>query len=430
LRSLDLEVRTIELPNGLAVAIAPLPHLHTVSLVVGVRVGSRYETGATNGISHFLEHMLFRGTAQHPTAYEFNLAVEELGGTLEAATGSDVTTYQLTLPPEHLEHGLAVTAEIFGEPTFRHVELEKRIIREEILESLDEDGREVDADDLAHRALFGSHPLGLKIAGTEATLARFGEADLRAWHARYYVARNASLAIAGAVDPTHAEALARRCFMPLREGTRHDPPAYTGAMRGPRWSYVASTGSQTEVRIALPSFGEHHPRKIAMELLARVLDDGMSSRLFRTIIEDTGLAYEAFGVFEPYEDVGILLVGAAIEHSKTAELVRTMLDLLAGLRDAPITERELRKVKTRALFDLRAMLDDSAAVAEMLAIHRLFGIDDSIAEIASRIEATTVDEIAAAARETIRPDHLQVVAVGALSDALERETRRIVQAFR
>ncbi|UJR78854.1 M16 family metallopeptidase [Sandaracinus amylolyticus] len=425
-----LDVRTRTLTNGLPIVVAPLPHLHTATLMVGVRVGSRHETTANAGISHFLEHMLFRGTAEHPTAHEFNLAVEELGGTLHAATRADFTTYELTVPPEHAIEGLAILAEIFGTPSLRNLELEKRIVREEILEGVDEDGRDVDPDDIAHRAVFGVHPLGAKIAGSETSLSKFGEADLRAWHAKHYVARNAVVVAAGAVDPDEITRTAERCFGILASGERQEPSPFTKPTRGPRFTYVDSTGSQTDVRVSLPSVGEKDPLRYATDLLTRVLDDGMSTRLFRTVVEDTGLAYETFGSFDPYEDTGLVVVGAAIEHNKTASLVTTVLDLLVGLRDRPIEPRELAKAKKRALFDLTAVLDDAEGIAEWLVMDRIFELGESLERIAERIDAVTLDDLAAAAQRTIRPDHLQVVAVGVLPESVERETKRIVQAFR
>lgn len=428
--ALRIEVKRSVLANGLPIAIAPMPHLHTATVMVGVRVGSRHESAALAGISHFLEHMLFRGTAEHPSAFEFNHAVEALGGTLHAATRTDFTTYELTLPPEHVAEGIALLSEIFRGPTLRNLDVEKRIVREEILEGIDEDGRDVDPDDLAHRAVFGTHPLGWKIAGSEANLERFTEADLRAWHAQHYVARSSALAVTGAIDPDEIARVVERCFGDLPAGERQVPAPFVRAVRGPRFSYADSTGSQTDVRIAMPSVGERDPLRYPTELLFRVLDDGMSTRLFRTVVEDMGLAYETFGGYEPYDDVGIVVVGAAIEHSKTPELVQTALDLIAGLRDREVEPGELAKAKTRALFELRSILDDAEAIAESLVIDRIFGIDRTLEQIAQQIEAATIAELAIAARAAIRPDHLQVIAVGALPERIERETKRIVQAFR
>lgn len=407
-----------------------MPHLHTVSIAIGVRVGSRHESDAENGISHFLEHMLFRGTAELPTAFEFNLAIESLGGTLQAATRTDFTTYELTLPPEHAEAGLAICAQLFGTPVLRNLELEKRIVREEILEGLDEDGRDVDPDDLAHAALFGAHPLGFKIAGGDSTLARFDERALRAWHARHYVARNASLAVAGAIDPSAIEAAIARSFGGIAGGEAQRPTPYARASRGPRLHYVESTGSQTDVRVVLPSVGEEHALETPTAMLARILDDGMSTRLFRTVVEDTGLAYETFGELDTYEDVGVFMIGASIEHAKTASLVSTVLGLLTDLRDGEIEARELEKARARALFDLRRLLDAGAAIAELLAADLLFQRQRTLEMLRERIERVTLEDVRAAARHTLRGDSLQVIAVGLLSEGIERETKRLVAGFR
>jgi predicted Zn-dependent peptidase len=428
--SLAIDIRRQRLDNGLELAVVPLPHLHTVTIVVAVRVGSRYESAANNGISHVLEHMLFRGTAAYPSAFEFNLAVEELGGTLLATTQADVTTYELTLPPEHAAEGIAIVAGIFGPPSLRNLDLEKRIVREEILDGIDEDGHDVDADDLAIRALFGTHPLGFKIAGTEACLDRFDDASLRAWHAQHYVASNAVVVVAGAVDAAEIASVVSRRFGGIAPGARRMPAPAAAPIRGPRLSHIDGSGSQTDVRIVLPSVGETDPRLPGIGMLARILDDGMSTRLFRTIVEDTGLAYDAFGGHDAYEDVGVFVVGAAIEHRKTPTLVSTALEMLVQLRDGAIDPRELAKAKTRATFELRASLDAAAAIAEALAIDRAFGFVRGLEELAQRVEAVTLDDLAIAARQTIRPEHLQVVTVGMLSEGIERETRKIVQAFR
>ena len=374
--------------------------------------------------------MLFRGTAELPTAFEFNLAVESLGGTLQAGTRSDFTTYDLTLPPEHAEAGLAICAQLFGTPALRNLELEKRIVREEILEGVDEDGRDVDPDDLAHGIVFGGHPLGFKIAGAESTLARFDEASLRAWHARHYVARNTSIGVAGAIDGAAIERAIERSFGAIPAGERQIPIPFTKAVRGPRFHFIDSTGSQTDVRVVMPTVGEEHPLEGATSLLARVLDDGMSTRLFRTVVEDTGLAYETFGELDLYDDVGVLVVGAAIEHGKTVSLVQTVLGLLQGLRDAPVDARELEKAKTRALFDLRRVLDDGASIAELLATDQLFGRTRTLDDLRARVERVTLDDLRTAARETIRAEGLQVVAVGMLGEQTERDARKVVQAFR
>ncbi len=325
------------LPNGLRVVIAPLPHLHTATVAVLVKVGSRNERERDNGLSHFLEHMLFRGTERHPSAHDLNLAIEDVGGTLTAATHVDFTLYAVTLPPESLLAGLGVFSEIFRAPVFSNIETEKGILREEILEDLDEDGQDIDVDNLSRHLLFAPHPLGFKITGDADNVGRFGLEDLRAHMSRYYGARNMVLCAAGALEVDEVMARARQHFggLPPGKEARVSPPDTSRTHA--RFAHVTSQGSQTELRLSFPCFGVHDPRMRAMRVLSRVLDDGMSARLHRRICDELGLAYDIFAGIDPYEDSGVIDLGAAVEHDKAPDTLRELLAVLEQLRHEPVS---------------------------------------------------------------------------------------------
>ncbi len=189
-------LRRERLENGLPVIFAPLPHLHTVQVVFSVRAGSRFESPRDSGLSHVVEHMLFRGSEARPSSAALNLAVEEIGGTLEAATHVDFTELSLSLPASQLEEGLVRLAEIVAAPVFADFEVEKKILREELLDDLDDEGRDVDVDNFARRRLFGSHPLGQSITGPIDNVMGFSVDDLRRHHQAHYTAKNSALAIA------------------------------------------------------------------------------------------------------------------------------------------------------------------------------------------------------------------------------------------
>lgn len=423
LSDLELDVRQYQLGNGLRCSIAPIPYLHRATLVVAVRVGSRHENPSNNGISHFLEHMLFRGTAAHPTPYAFNLAVESLGGTLHASTRTDFTTYELTLPPEHLSDGIALMSEIFKEPLLRDLEIERKIVREEILEALDEDGRDVDADNLAHRALFGDHPLAYKIEGNESTLETFSERALRNWHREHYVAANIAIGVAGAIDPVALQRALEAEFDSLPEGERRIPTPFQGPSPNEGFQYVHSMGSQTDIRIILPAPGARDPLHPALDLLGRVLDDGMSTRLYRQLVEDTGLAYEAFGGYDAYDDIGAFSVATSVEHGKTPDMLDAVYSLLDSLRDGTIEAAELEKAKRRALFELRSLLDDAESIAEFIATEQLFGTERSLRQIGLALDATSLEDLQYAAQRTIDRRQTRAVIVGMLSKELESKVR-------
>jgi len=415
------------LPGGLRVALTTLPHLHSVALTFAVRVGARYESPETNGLSHLCEHMLFRGTPRHPSAHAFNAALEALGGTLEAATHTDFTAYRIRLPPAAIAPALEVLAEIFDAPLFLGLDVEKNVVREEILERLDEDGQLIDADDLAHRAVFGAHPLGLPLAGTVENVQCFGLDDLRAWHARHHGAANVALGIAGPIDAASLLPRLERAFAGVATRTREDPRPFVAAEPGPRLTYVDSPGAQTDLRLALPTIGERHRLAPALELLSRVLDDGLSARVFRTMVEERGLVYDAFGDLALYEDTGLLTLGAACRHESVLEVASGLGELLRGLRDEAVRPEELARVKTRALFELDLMVDSPDAMAELAASGLLFEHGETLESLRARTEAVTLEGLAEAAEATLAPDALQAVAVGSLTERQEDELRAIVE---
>src|SRR5512140_3331110 len=187
---LDPDVETTTLDNGLAVTTVALPHLHTAVCALFVKVGARFEQPDDNGLSHFVEHMLFRGTEAHPTSLELNTAVERLGSTLHAETGRDYTLFQLALEPAHIPASIDLLGELLGQPRFDDIELERELVLEEINEDYDEQGVEINADDIARGIVFEDHPLGQRIIGPRSNVERFTAADVRRHFAAFYGAKN------------------------------------------------------------------------------------------------------------------------------------------------------------------------------------------------------------------------------------------------
>src|SRR3954463_8663907 len=188
------------LDNGLAVTTVALPHLHTAVCALFVKVGARFELPEDNGLSHFTEHMLFRGTERYPTSLALNTAIEQLGSTLHAETGRDYTLFQLALEPELVGPALDRLGELLGRPPFSDIELERELVLEQINEDYDEQGVEINADDIARGLLFENHPLGQRIIGPRTTVERFSAFDARRHFDTFYGAHNANLCVAGPVE--------------------------------------------------------------------------------------------------------------------------------------------------------------------------------------------------------------------------------------
>jgi predicted Zn-dependent peptidase len=299
-------------PSGLRQVTVELPHLHSVSVVMYAKVGSRYETPADNGLSHFLEHMLFRGTARLPDAYALNHAIEALGGTLYAETGRDYSLYQIKLHPESLEEGIGLFGEIFSTPHFCDLEIERRIILEEMLEDLDDEGRLVNIDDLARQLIWPGHPLGQRITGPVENVERFADADVRRHFTHFYGARNMVLCVSGAVEHARALPWLERAFAGLPAGVERQalPPAPDGAQTAPQFLHVDDQGAQTHVQILFRGLPEAAAEYPALLMLGRVIDDGMSTRLHRRLADELGLCYYVRGDVEHLVDTGLYEIDA------------------------------------------------------------------------------------------------------------------------
>ncbi|MCA9528528.1 MAG: insulinase family protein [Myxococcales bacterium] len=416
------------LPNGLRVVISELPHLHSATLCFAVRAGSRYERAEDQGLSHFLEHMLFRGTEAHPSAHAMNLAIERLGGSLEAATHVDLTSYTLTLPPTHVLDGIARLGEILSGPLFAGIETERRVLHEELLEDLDEDGQEVDADNLSRRALFGEHPLGYAIAGTLDTVHRFGPADLRRHFDTYYGAKNGVLSVAGPVEPGPVLDAAQAALGALPPGQRATPapappPRTARTPRTPRMSIVRASGNQTDLRLSFPTGGLDDGRALDRRLLCRVLDDGMSTRLRRRIIDELGLAYDVFADAELFEDCGVFDFGASVSHERAPRLVTALLELIAEVRRDGVEPDEVVRATARLRWGLEASLDDAEAIASYYASQALFGFEDTLASLGAKADAVTPERLHAIARDELDPARAHLVCVGSLGRVESRALR-------
>ncbi len=417
------------LANGLKVVVAPQPSLHRAHVALYVRVGSRFESAKENGLSHFLEHMLYRGTPRLPRAHDVNLAFESLGGYLYAATQVDFGVFSVTLPAETLEKTTALFADVMMEPTFTDIELEKEIVCEEILEDLDDEGRQVDADNLSRELIYPDHPLGFTITGDEERVRSFDRTMLKAHHARHYSAANSVLVFSGAIDPVHALDLADKTFSPMPRGQRVTSPAPVHTQKGPRFELVENVSSQTELRVCFRAVADGSEHRAAMDMLMRILDDGMSTRLYHRVCDDKGLCYDTSASYDGYSDDGVLDFAASVQHTRAATVTQEILGLLQDLARTGPTEDELEKARRRHRWDMRAMFDSPEDLGGFYATGILFDRFETAEERIAKNTAVTREEIRALAALLAHPDRLNVLAVGLLEDGEDRRLEDVVKGY-
>ncbi len=417
------------LPNGLQVVVAPLPQLHRAHVALWARVGSRFERPKDNGISHFLEHMIYRGTQRVRSAHEVNLAFERLGGSLFASTQVDHGIFSLSLPPESLDAATAMFGEVLSQPAFLDIDIERGIVLEEILEDLDDEGRDVDPDNLSRALIYGDHPLGMTITGSEGQVRGFDETALRRWHQTHYVAENAVLVFSGAVDEGAAMRLAERDFGALPRGARTAAEAPRHTQKQPRLQIVDNVSSQTELRVCLRALAEHDPLRPALDVLMRLVDDGMSTRLYHRLCDARGLCYDVSAVFDGYEDDGVIDVAAGVQHKRAARVTREILTMFEELAAQGPNEDELSTARRRIAWDARQMADSAEEAGGFFAGGLLFDRFATVPEHVDELLRVSADDVREAARLLAQPDRLNVVAVGLLEDGEDERLAEVVEGW-
>jgi predicted Zn-dependent peptidase len=373
--------------------------------------------------------MIYRGTQRVPSAHAVNLAFEQLGGNLYASTQVDHGIFSLTLPPESLSEASALFGEVLSQPAFLDIDIERGIVLEEILEDLDDEGREVDADNLSRALIYRDHPLGYSITGGEAHVRSFDEAGLRRWHGQHYTAKNTALVFSGAVDVEAAMRLAERDFGSLPEGARTPAVAPEHTQKKARLAIVENVSSQTDLRVCLTAFGEGHPLRPALDVLMRIVDDGMSTRLYHRLCDARGLCYDVSAAFDGYEDDGIVDVAAGVQHKRASLVTREILAMFEELAREGPTAEELEKARRRIGWDAGAMADSAEELGSFYAGGLLFERfalpEEHVAEL-TRVQASDVQE---AARAIARPERLNVVAVGLPEGGEEQRLRDVVNGW-
>ncbi len=400
------------LANGMRVLVAPMPEARSVSITMYVGVGSRAETRANAGLSHFLEHMVFKGTAKRPTAAEISYAVEALGGSVNASTDREVTVFTARVPARHYLVALDVLADMVRSPLLRDADVatERNVVVEEIRMYRDQPQDRVHT--LIDELLYPRHPLGWEIAGREAVVRSVSAGDLRRFMDAGYAPGRSVLAIAGRLDPREARTAIEEQLGDLtpRPGLPFAPPPRPSRSRR---KVLVKRGEQVHVCLGWRGVPQQHPDKWTFDILNAVLGEGMSSRLFLEVRERRALAYDVHSYESNYSDVGHLVVYAGVAPERLGEAVTAVLGEVARLRDEPVGDAELGRVRdfVKGRIDLR--LEGSGGVASWFAGQEMFYDRVRTAEeIAAIVDAIGPSEIQRVARQYLRPELAYVAAIG------------------
>ena len=399
------------LPSGPRVISSRVPGARSVSIAAYVLAGSRLESPDEAGVAHFMEHITFKGTAAYPSTRSISEAIEGVGGSFNAATDRESTVYWVRVPRREATRAMDVLGELIVRPILdsKEIDGERTVIVEEIRSYQDDPGEY--AQTLFQTALFGDGPLGREICGDEAGIRALPEATIRDFWRTTYRPANTVIAVAGDLD--HAEAVdhAARAF-----GTGNgSSPGYDPAPAlpaGPRLRVGKRDTAQAQLVVGLPALARDHPDSWTLALLNAILGDGMSSRLFLSVREERGLAYDIGSGLVDYADAGALVVSAGVDPAGLGEALGAILVELARLRDERVPDEELEKARRYLSGGLELRMDETRHVASWIggqeALHeRVLTVDEALAEI----DAVTADDVARVAGALVRDDGLRLAAV-------------------
>jgi predicted Zn-dependent peptidase len=411
------QIRSAKLENGLTVLTEHMPGLRSVSLGIWVRRGSRHETPELNGISHFIEHAVFKGTARRST---LDIAIESdrLGGNIDAYTSHETTGFSMKVVDESLPRAFDLLSDMLAHPRFDDEDLarEQRVIIEEM--KMVEDTPDELLGELFNAAYFPNHPLGLPIEGTEKTVSSFGRCQTAAYHAREYGPRNLVIAAAGNVRHEQLVELAERAFAESqgRSGDTDDVRLAEPVRAAPILIETKGELEQAHLIIAAPWPSATSADRYAANLLGSVIGGGTSSRLWQSIREERGLAYSVGAGVSAFSDTGVFTIYAGTSPEQLDEVLDLSLAELRRVVSEIVNDDELRLAKDQAISSILLGLESSSVRAGTLArqeiIHRRH---ISPEEIIRRLEEVTPGQLQEVARRFFKSESMALGALGNLN---------------
>jgi len=408
--------RRIVLPSGLTVIGEHVDSVRSVSIGVWVRVGARYETPAESGMSHFLEHMVFKGTETRD-AYELALSLESVGGHLDAFTGREVTCFDARALDEHLDLAVEVLADLVLNPRLdpADVEKEKKVVLDEI--HTYEDTPDERIHDLFADVVWAGHPLGNRILGTRESVEAFTRGEVLDYHARRYGTMNLLIAIAGRFDWDRFLAQVSLRFGRVSPGIPPEPHGVEP--NGRDVVHHVKDLAQQYLCIGARGLPSQHPDRHALIVLSTLLGGGMSSRLFQRVREQEGLAYSVYTYADSYRDTGLFCASMSVQPTHGRRAVQITLEEFDRLTRELVPQDELDSTKAQLRGNLLLGLESTPNQMSRLARAELYaGRYVPIEELIEEVEGITAEDVRRVAREILHRERLSLVALGSSSQAV------------
>jgi predicted Zn-dependent peptidase len=399
-------------PNGLTLALAPMPDMASVSVGLWVGVGGRHESAALNGVSHFIEHMLFKGTRRRG-ARDISEAIEGVGGYLNAFTSEETTCFYAKAPRRHLATMLDVLADLFLNSVFapRDLATEREVIREELAMYRDQPHHHV--EELLNALQWPDHPLGRPLMGTEATLPRLTRERLLAFRRQHHVAPAIVIAAAGGCEPGECRRAVERWVKHFQPAPRPGFEPVRHLPRGPVVKLERRRIEQTQLALGVRTCSRHDPRRYALRLLNVLLGENASSRLFQTLREERGITYHVASSLSFFQDAGDLVIAAGLEPGRFETALKLIVAELRRLKARAPGPAEMRRAREYVAGQMDLSLENSENQMmwlgeQWLGYGRLFPRD----AIQRELLRVTAAEVRAAAADFFQPERVNLALVG------------------
>lgn len=420
---------THTLSNGLRVVCVEMPHLHAAELAIYLKVGGRNDPSGREGLSHFLEHILFRGTADFPSSLDIENAFEAIGGAPNAATDAESTCYYSRIHPDHVRRGMEIFASMLLRPTLAGIDIEKRIIAEEAREDLNERGEEINTDTIASRLLWPRHPLGMPTIGTLESIAATSREDLTEHLQRFYVPLGAVIAVAGPVRSHEVFADAMAVF---DDWNGQEQPAVVPVSKrhlSPQIRFVRDSDSQMNLQLAFLGIRRGDQRFMSLRLLRRMLAGGGSSRLHLRLREQLGIVYSVEGSIGAYDETGCLAFDLSTAPETLGQAVEVALDELIRIISVPVPADELERVRQSYIYDLEYSRDSAYEMGGRYGWGELMQVVRSIEDDQQEAKSITAGDLQETARLICAPQNLRLVAVGPWKNGMKKQVRDLVEGY-
>lgn len=405
------------LDNGLRVIVAPQKDNPAVTVAVLVEVGSKYESKDINGISHFLEHMCFKGTKNRPKAIQISTELDRLGANYNAFTSNEYTGYYAKVDKTHFIKALDVVSDIYLNQIFaaEEIEKEKGVIIEEL--NMYEDMPQRRVVDKFAELLYGDQPAGWDVGGRKEVIRALQRDDFVRYRENHYVAGATTVIIAGAVNKREALAKVRKTFADISTGEKSGKLAVREDQDTPQLLVVQKDSEQSHIALGVRAYDLFDDRRHTASVIANILGGGMSSRLWIKIREEMGAAYYVRCETDELTDTGYLMVHAGIDNGQLITVLGKILEELKRLKTEKVSEEELQKTKDQMIGRLMLGLETSDAIAFYYGMQELLSRElMEPDELAEKIRRVTADDIQTVANDIFRNDKLNLAVIGPVSD--------------